>query len=175
MPAPCTPPKQTTVEFGTTATSRGEVWRETDCLSGSHPRGRQEQHGPQGPPPADSAAAPSGAVTLPSPTCAINGLRDMMVWIPLLRKLKIPPPLCHQKPAGKAIPEGGWGGQGTQLNARRLLGWTATDREGVLPGDSSCTTLQGHLASRLGFLNWSTADLQYYAQHSDPVFLQMIL
>ena len=119
--------------------------------------GRQEKPGPQASPPGRLApcwapagltrfaAAPSGAVTLTSPTCTINGFRDVMVWIPLLWKLKIPPPLCCCQPAGKAIPEGGWG-LGTQLNAGRLLSWMTTSVEGDLPGDASC-----HLASRLVF------------------------
>ena len=42
-------------------------------------------------------------------SCAIHGFRDAMVWIPLLWKLKIPPPLCRCQPASNAIPEGGWG------------------------------------------------------------------
>lgn len=75
-----------------------------------HGPGQQEQPGLRDP--AREAGAQLGdsrpdpirqlrprAVTLPSPTCAIHGFRDAMVWIPLLWKLKIPPPLCHCQPA----------------------------------------------------------------------------
>lgn len=51
---------------------------------------------------------PSWTATLPSLTWAINGLRDLMVWIPLLCELKISWPRCFWKPVGKVAPKGDW-------------------------------------------------------------------